>query len=161
MASVNKVILVGNLGRDPETRTMPDGTTVCNIQMATSYQWKDKTTGERREEVEWHRVACFGRMAEIAAEYLKKGRSVYIEGRLKTHKWQDKDGIDRYTTQIIADQMQMLGGRDDADAGDRAPRAQGNDGERQPTARKDQRRPAPKASAAGRYLEDVDDDIPF
>ncbi|NLY65775.1 MAG: single-stranded DNA-binding protein, partial [Alcaligenaceae bacterium] len=113
MASVNKVILVGNLGRDPEVRYSPDGAAMCNITIATSSNWKDKNTGERREETEWHRVTFYGRLAEIAGEYLKKGRSVYIEGRIKTRKWQDKDtGQDRYSTDIIADQMQMLGGRD-------------------------------------------------
>lgn len=113
MASVNKVILVGNLGRDPEVRYSPDGAAICNVSIATTSQWKDKASGERREETEWHRVVMYNRLAEIAGEYLKKGRSVYIEGRLKTRKWQDKDtGADRYSTEIVADQMQMLGGRD-------------------------------------------------
>src|SRR5690606_20425554 len=113
MASVNKVILVGNLGRDPEVRYSPDGAAICNVSIATTSQWKDKTTGERREETEWHRVVFYNRLAEIAGEYLKKGRSVYVEGRLKTRKWQDKDtGADRYSTDIVADQMQMLGGRE-------------------------------------------------
>ena len=113
MASVNKVILVGNLGRDPEVRYSPDGAAICNVSIATTSQWKDKASGERREETEWHRVVMYNRLAEIAGEYLKKGRSVYIEGRLKTRKWQDKDtGADRYSTEIVADQMQMLGGRE-------------------------------------------------
>ena len=112
MASVNKVILVGNLGRDPEVRYSPDGAAICNVSIATTSQWKDKASGERREETEWHRVVMYNRLAEIAGEYLKKGRSVYIEGRLKTRKWQDKDtGADRYSTEIVADQMQMLGAR--------------------------------------------------
>jgi single-strand DNA-binding protein len=106
---VNKVILVGNLGRDPETRYMPSGSAVTNLRLATSEQWKDKTTGENQERTEWHSVAMFGRLAEIAAEYLRKGSKVYIEGKLRTRKWQDKtDGKDRYTTEIIADEMQML-----------------------------------------------------
>ena len=113
MASVNKVILVGNLGRDPEVRYSPDGAAICNVSIATTSQWKDKATGERREETEWHRVVFYNRLAEIAGEYLKKGRSVYVEGRLKTRKWQDKEtGADRYSTDIVADQMQMLGSRE-------------------------------------------------
>ena len=112
MASVNKVIIVGNLGRDPEVRYTPDGAAICNVSIATTSNWKDKTTGEKKEETEWHRVVFYNRLAEIAGEYLKKGRSVYIEGRLKTRKWQDKDtGADRFSTDIVADQMQMLGGR--------------------------------------------------
>ncbi|EFV82163.1 single-stranded DNA-binding protein, partial [Achromobacter xylosoxidans C54] len=118
MASVNKVILVGNLGRDPEVRYSPDGAAICNMSIATTSTWKDKASGERREETEWHRVVMYNRLAEIAGEYLKKGRSVYIEGRLKTRKWQDKDtGADRYSTEIVADQMQMLGGREDGGGG--------------------------------------------
>ena len=113
MASVNKVILVGNLGRDPEVRYTPDGSAICNVSIATTSTWKDKATGERREDTEWHRVVFYNRLAEIAGEYLRKGKSVYVEGRLKTRKWQDKEtGADRYSTDIIADQMQMLGGRD-------------------------------------------------
>ena len=117
MASVNKVILVGNLGRDPETRYAPSGSAICNITMATTRQWKDKASGERREETDWHRVVFFNRLAEIAGEYLKKGRSVYVEGRLQTRKWQDKDGKDQWTTEVIADQMQMLGGREGGGGG--------------------------------------------
>jgi len=114
MASVNKVILVGNLGRDPEVRYTPDGSAVCNISIATTSTWKDKTSGERREDTEWHRIVFYNRLAEVAGEYLRKGRSVYIEGRLKTRKWQDKTtGQDRYATEIICEQMQMLGGRDE------------------------------------------------
>lgn len=113
MASINKVILVGNVGRDPELRHGAGGAAVCNISIATTSSWKDKTSGERKEETEWHRVALYGRLAEIAGEYLKKGRPVYIEGRLKTRRWQDKDtGADKFTTEIVADQMQLLGGRD-------------------------------------------------
>ena len=112
MASVNKVILVGNLGRDPETRYATSGSAICNITVATSRQWKDKTSGEKKEETEWHRVVFYDRLAEIAGEYLKKGRPVYVEGRLKTRKWQDKEGQDRYTTEIVAEQMQLLGSRE-------------------------------------------------
>lgn len=108
---INKVILIGNLGQDPETKAMPSGTTVCNLRIATSESWKDKQTGEMKEQTEWHTVAMFGRLAEIAGEYLRKGSQVYIEGRLRTRKWQDKNGNDRYTTEIVASDMQMLGGR--------------------------------------------------
>src|SRR5687768_4706373 len=108
---VNKVILVGNLGKDPETRYMPSGSAVTNLTLATSESWKDKQSGEQQERTEWHAVAMFGRLAEIAAEYLRKGSQVYIEGKLRTRKWQDKEGKDRYTTEIVADEMQMLGGK--------------------------------------------------
>jgi single-strand DNA-binding protein len=108
---INKVIIVGNVGGDPETRAMPSGSTVTNLTIATNESWKDKATGEQKERTEWHRVAMFNRLAEIAAEYLRKGSQVYIEGKLRTRKWQDKTGNDRYTTEIIADEMQMLGGR--------------------------------------------------
>ena len=111
MRGVNKVIVVGNLGQDPDTRYMPSGSAVTNISIATSEKWKDKQTGEPRERTEWHKVSMFGRLAEIAAEYLRKGSQVYIEGKLQTDKWQDKDGNDRYTTKIIANEMQMLGGK--------------------------------------------------
>ena len=116
MASVNKVILVGNLGRDPETRYATSGSAICNITVATSRQWKDKTSGEKKEETEWHRVVFYDRLAEIAGEYLKKGRPVYVEGRLKTRKWQDKEGQDRYTTEIVAEEMQLLGSREGGSA---------------------------------------------
>ena len=108
---INKVIIVGNLGADPETRYMPSGSAVTNLSIATSEQWKDKQTGEQKERTEWHKVAMFNRLAEIAAEYLRKGSQVYIEGKLRTRKWQDRDGNDRWTTEIVADEMQMLGGR--------------------------------------------------
>ena len=108
---INKVIIVGNLGADPETRYMPSGSAVTNLSVATSEQWKDKQTGEQKERTEWHKVAMFNRLAEIAAEYLRKGSQVYIEGKLRTRKWQDRDGNDRWTTEIVADEMQMLGGR--------------------------------------------------
>ena len=119
---VNKVILVGTLGKDPETRYMPSGSAVTNMRIATNEQWKDKQTGEQQERTEWHSIAMFGRLAEIAAEYLRKGQQVYIEGKLRTRKWQDKEGKDRYTTEIVADEMQMLGGKGGgASAGERAP----------------------------------------
>src|SRR3954466_10830962 len=118
MASVNKVIIVGNLGRDPETRYMPEGGAITNISVATTEKWKDKN-GEMQEKTEWHRVAFFGKLAEIAGEYLKKGSQVYVEGRLQTRKWQDKDGQDKYMTEIVANQMQMLGSRSGMGGGDR------------------------------------------
>ncbi|QGZ60519.1 single-stranded DNA-binding protein [Paraburkholderia acidisoli] len=117
MASVNKVILVGNLGAEPEVRYLPSGDAVANIRLATTDRYKDKASGEFKEMTEWHRVAFFGRLAEIVSEYLKKGSSVYIEGRIRTRKWQAQDGTDRYSTEIVADQMQMLGGRGGASAG--------------------------------------------
>jgi len=147
MPSINKVIIIGNVGRDPELRYTPSGAAVCNITVATSRNWKDKTSGEKVEETEWHRVVFYDRLAEIAGEYLKKGRSVYVEGRLKTRKWQDKEGVERYTTEIVAENMQMLGGRDD--------------GERTaPPAQRQAPKPAPKSSASG--FDDMDDsDVPF
>ncbi len=119
---VNKVIIVGNLGKDPETRYMPSGSAVTNLRIATTEAWKDKQTGEAQERTEWHAVAMFGRLAEIAAEYLRKGSQVYIEGKLRTRKWQDKEGKDRYTTEIVADEMQMLGSKGGG-AGASAPRS--------------------------------------
>lgn len=113
MASVNKAIIIGHLGRDPESRYLPSGEAVCNFSVATSESWKDKTTGEKKELTEWHRISAFGKLAEICGEYLKKGSQVYVEGRIQTRKWQDKDGQDRYTTEIRADQMRMLGGKPD------------------------------------------------
>ncbi|MDN5842462.1 MAG: single-stranded DNA-binding protein [Alcaligenaceae bacterium] len=158
MASVNKVILVGNLGRDPEVRYSPDGAAICNISIATTSQWKDKASGEKREETEWHRVVFYNRLAEIAGEYLKKGRAVYVEGRLKTRKWQDKEtGADRYSTDIVADQMQMLGGRDSGDSG-----SSSNEFNQAPAPRRaPQPRPAAPAAAPASNLADMDDDIPF
>ena len=117
MASVNKVILIGNLGRDPEVRYMPSGSAMCTVGIATTRSWKNKDSGERQEETEWHRVVFFDRLAEIAGEYLKKGKSVYVEGRLKTRKWTDKDGVEKYTTEIVAQEMTMLGGREDGEMG--------------------------------------------
>ena len=157
MASVNKVILVGNLGRDPEVRYSPDGDAICNVSIATTSSWKDKTSGERREETEWHRVVFYNRLAEVVGEYMKKGRPLYIEGRLKTRKWQNKEGVDQYTTEIIADQMQMLGGRDGAEGG-----SMGGGGESAPRAARAPQAQRPAAPAAsGANLADMDDDIPF
>ena len=163
MASVNKVILIGNLGRDPEIRYAASGSAICNVTLATSRQWKDRNTGERQEETEWHRVVFYDRLAEVAGEYLKKGSPCYVEGRLKTRKWQDKDGMDRYTTEIVAESMQMLGSRGDAAGGSgydggyagRAPQAGGGN---RPAAQ--QQRQAP-AAPAGTGFDDMDDDIPF
>jgi single-strand DNA-binding protein len=142
---INKVIIVGNLGNDPETRYMPSGSAVTNLSIATKESWKDKQTGEQKDRTEWHKVAMFGRLAEIAAEYLRKGSQVYVEGKLRTRKWQDKDGQDRYTTEIVADEMQMLGGR-----GGGAPAM--NDS----TSSSQDRSPPPRATG-----DDFDDDIPF
>ena len=162
MASVNKVIIVGNLGKDPEMRSFPNGDQIANVTIATTDRWKDKTSGEMKEATEWHRVNFNGRLAEIAGQYLKKGSQIYVEGSLRTRKWTDKDGVDKYTTEIRADQMQMLGSRQgmggsggssDSDEGAySAPRA--------PAAR-----PAPVAKAtpakAASGFDDMDDDIPF
>ena len=125
---INKVILIGNLGADPETRAMPSGTTVANLRIATSESWRDKQTGEQQERTEWHRVALFGRLAEIAGEYLRKGSQVYIEGSLRTRKWQDKQGNERYSTEIIGNELQMLGGRGGAGGGAAAPAGGGAEG---------------------------------
>ena len=155
---VNKVILVGNLGRDPETRYMPSGSAVTNLRVATSEQWKDKTTGENQERTEWHAVAMFGRLAEIAAEYLRKGSKVYIEGKLRTRKWQDKtDGKDRYTTEIIADEMQMLdskGGGASMPAGE-TPRRSSSSSSSSAVAEAD------AGGGSAPPSGDFDDDIPF
>ncbi|CAN1570504.1 Ssb Single-stranded DNA-binding protein [Burkholderiaceae bacterium] len=160
MASVNKVILMGNLGRDPEVRYSPDGAAVCNVSIATTSSWKDKNSGERREETEWHRVVFYNRLAEIAGEYLKKGRPVYVEGRIKTRKWQNKEGVDQYTTEVVADNMQLLGGRDGGDGGSSGGN-EGGSGAPRPAARAQQAaRPAAPA-AGGANLSDMDDDIPF
>jgi len=167
MASVNKVILIGNLGRDPEVRYAPSGGAICNVTIATTRNWKDKATGEKKEETEWHRVVFYDRLAEIAGEYLKKGRPVYVEGRLKTRKWQDKDGQERYTTEIIAAEMQLLGSREGGGGGgggfESAGGSEGGGGGYS-------REPAPAgggggARPAGRKPEPdlggIDDDIPF
>jgi len=175
MASINKVILIGNLGRDPEVRYTPNGAAICNVTIATSRNWKDKNSGEKMEETEWHRVVFFDRLAEIAGEYLKKGRPVYVEGRLKTRKWTDKDGVEKYTTEIMADNMQLLGGREGGggdeggggggsysrgsqgggDSGGGAPRQERS----APAARPAASKPAATKSSTG--FDDMDDDIPF
>ena len=151
MASVNKVILIGNLGADPETRYLPSGDAVTNIRIATTDTWKDKS-GEKQEHTEWHRVAFFGKTAEIAGEYLKKGSPVYIEGRIRTRKWQDKEGQERYSTEIVADRMQLLGGRG----------AGGESMAREPAAATASAG-APKSSPrkGGGAFDEMDDDIPF
>jgi single-strand DNA-binding protein len=158
MASVNKVIIVGNLGADPETRYTPGGDAITNIRVATTDKWKDKASGEMKEATEWHRIAFFGRLAEIAGEYLKKGSQVYVEGSLRTRKWQDKEGQDRYSTEIRGDTMQMLGRREgggapreDAGARGGAPREEAKSGG-------DAKAPAKKP--AGKF-DDMEDDIPF
>ena len=185
MASVNKVIIIGNLGRDPEVRYTPSGAAVCNVSIATTRNWKSKDSGDRQEETEWHRVVFYDRLAEIAGEYLRKGRPVYVEGRLKTRKWQ-KDGVDQYTTEIIADQMQLLGGREDGAAGGSGGGSRGgsrsaggdfgDDAESgytpAPAPRAPMRqaapalRPAPRPAPApapksSTGFDDMDDDIPF
>ncbi|HZW75668.1 MAG TPA: single-stranded DNA-binding protein [Caldimonas sp.] len=158
MASVNKVIIVGNLGRDPEVRYTPNGSAVCNVSVATTRTWKNKDSGDKSEETEWHRVVFYDKLAEIAGEYLKKGRSVYVEGRLKTRKWQDKDGVEKYTTEIIATDMQMLGSREGMGGG--AVADDGGGYERPAPASRPAaaaaNRPAPKSG-----FSDMDDDIPF
>ncbi|MBN2692009.1 MAG: single-stranded DNA-binding protein [Burkholderiaceae bacterium] len=165
MASVNKVILVGNLGKDPEVRYAPSGAAICNITLATSRNWKDKASGEKREETEWHRVVFYDKLAEIAGEYLKKGRPVYVEGRLKTRKWTDKDGADKYTTEIIAEEMQLLGGREGGSGGGADDggynRSREAESTRAPSRPAPSRAPAPAASKAASDFSDMDDDIPF
>lgn len=142
MASVNKTIILGNLGRDPETRYAPNGDAICNITVATTDSWKDKQTGEKKEQTEWHRIVFFGKLAEIAGQYLRKGSAVYVEGSLRTRKWQDKEGQDRYTTEIRADQMQMLGSKQESEQSRPA----------------ESKRLEPKQE--GGFM-DMDDDIPF
>ncbi|MBA2960693.1 MULTISPECIES: single-stranded DNA-binding protein [Ramlibacter] len=166
MASVNKVIIVGNLGRDPEMRTFPSGDRVANVTIATTDRWKDKQSGEMKEATEWHRVVFNGRLAEIAGEYLRKGSAVYVEGSLRTRKWTDQQGVEKYTTEIRADQMQMLGkregmgapsgGDDDGGGYDSAPRRAPAAA---PRAAPAAQRPAPSKPSSG--FDDMDDDIPF
>ena len=155
MASLNKVMLIGNLGADPEVRYLPSGDAITNIRIATTESWKDKGSGEKKEETEWHRVAFFGKLAEIAGEYLKKGSAVYVEGRIKTRKWQDKDGQDRYSTEIVADRMQMLGSRGGMGAPTSADSGAGHE----------ERAAGPSSAKstakAGAKFDDFEDDIPF
>ncbi len=169
MASVNKVIIVGNLGKDPEVRYMPSGGAICNVNVATTRQWKNKESGEKQEETDWHRIVFFDRLAEIAGEYLKKGRSVYVEGRLRTRKWTDKEGKDQYTTEIVATEMQMLGGREGMGGG----AGGGEEGGGGYSERSAPQRPAPASRPAasspasrpatkpGTGFDNMDDDIPF
>ena len=159
MAGINKAIIVGRLGRDPEVRYTPDGTAVANFSVATSEEWKDKSTGEKRERTEWHRVVAFRRLGEICGEYLSKGRQVYIEGRIQTRDWEDKDGVKRYTTEIVASQMQMLGSRDDF-GGSRGGAGSGGGGSRSGAASGGGGRPQ-EASPGPSYSDMGDDDIPF
>lgn len=177
MASVNKVIIIGNLGRDPELRYTPSGAAVCNVSIATTRNWKSREGGERQEETEWHRVVFYDRLAEIAGEYLKKGRPVYVEGRLKTRKWQDKEGRDTYTTEIIAEQMQLLGSRDGSGGDDMGGGGGGGGYSRERNAergggdfggggeaRAPRPAPAPRQAPAPKpatSFDDMDDDIPF
>jgi len=156
---INKVILVGNLGQDPETRAMPSGKAVTNVRIATTDSWRDKQSGEQKEQTERHTVVFFDRLAEIAAEYLRKGSQVYVEGRLRTRKWQDKSGNDRYTTEIVANEMQMLGGRGGGAGGAGAAAAPAAGGSRREAAPADEFAQAP--ATAGGKDEAFDDDIPF
>jgi single-strand DNA-binding protein len=171
MASVNKVILVGNLGRDPETRYMPDGAAITNFSIATTEQWKDKS-GEKQEKTEWHRISTFQRLAEIAGEYLKKGSQVYIEGRLQTRKWTDKDGVEKFTTEVIADRMQMLGSRQGmgGDGGDgggsngggsRGSGGGGGDYSRPASGGASSAAKPAAAKGGAAKFDDFEDDIPF
>ena len=155
MASVNKVIIVGNLGRDPETRYMPDGAAITNVSVATTFQWNDKASGEKKEETEWHRVVFRGKTAEVAGEYLKKGSQVYVEGRLRTRKWQDKEGQDRYTTEIVGERMQMLGSRSGAGGPRAESPAESKSAEPRSAA------PATGAKKPAGKFDDLEDDIPF
>lgn len=151
MSSLNKAMIIGHLGRDPETRYMPNGDAVTNIAVATSESWKDKNTGEKKEQTEWHRVTFYRQLAEIAGQYLKKGSLVYLEGKLQTRKWTDKEGVERFTTEIIADKMQMLGGKPGGNADDDYASA----APRQPSA------PARQNNQSGGPAGDMDDDIPY
>ena len=155
MASVNKVIIVGHLGQDPTTRYLPDGTAVTNISVATTETWKDKASGEKKEATEWHRVSFWGRLAEVAGEYLKKSALVYVEGKLQTRKWQDKEGVDRYSTEVVLNQMQMLGSKPRDGGEEREPDHTGP--RQQPAAAAPKRTHPP----TGGKFDDMEDDIPF
>jgi single-strand DNA-binding protein len=162
MASVNKVILIGNLGRDPESRSFPDGGTICNVTIATTRKWKARDSNDMQEETEWHRVVFRDRLAEIAGEYLKKGRPVYVEGRLKTRKWTDKDGVEKFTTEIVAEQMQLLGSREGMGGGDAGDSSYGEPrAARSPASRPPAGKSAPAASKSATGFDDMEDDIPF
>ena len=151
MASVNKVILIGNLGADPEIRHMPNGDAVANLRIATSEQWKDKSTGEKKEATEWHTLVAYRRLAEIIGDYVKKGSQIYVEGRLKTEKWQDKNGNDRYTTKVNVDVMNLLGGRRDGE----------NSSRNESAPAQNQQRSAPAQNGGGGSFDDFEDSIPF
>ena len=154
MSSVNKVILVGNLGKDPEVRYLTSGDQICNVTLATSEKYKDKASGEYKENTEWHRVVFFGKLAEICGQYLQKGKKIYVEGRIRTNKWQDKDGSDRYTTEIIGSEMKMLSGKDDGGQREApsAPRTM---------AEADKKKAATASAKTGSPFDDMDDSIPF
>jgi single-strand DNA-binding protein len=164
MASVNKVIIVGNLGRDPDSRYLPNGDAVCTLSVATTDSWKDKQTGEKKEQTEWHRIVFFGKLAEIAGQYLRKGSAVYVEGSLRTRKWQDKEGQDRYTTEIRADSMQMLGSRPAGGGGGGGGGDAGDDRDQAPASRaadRPRQAPTPPAGSSAGGIGGMDDDIPF
>lgn len=158
MSSLNKVQLIGRLGNDPEVKYMPSGDAVANLSLATSENWKDKASGEKKEATEWHRCSMFGRLAEIAGEYLKKGALIYVEGKIKTRKWTDKDNIERYTTEIHVHEMKMLGSKSDGEGGGRD---SNNGGSRQPNRAAQQSRPASQSTPKNGSFDEVDDDIPF
>ncbi len=160
MASVNKVILIGNLGRDPETRYTTNGDAVTNLRIATTETWKDKN-GEKQEKTEWHTVVLFGRQAEVAGEYLKKGRAVYIEGRLQTRKYTDKEGVEKYSTEVVGDRMQLLGGRDSAGGSGGDAEFSGGGAARAPAGASRPSGGAASGGAAKKNVDDFDDDIPF
>ncbi len=154
MSSVNKAILVGNLGKDPEVRYLPSGEQICNITLATSERYKDKASGEYKENTEWHRVVFFGKLAEICGQYLQKGKKIYVDGRIRTNKWQDKEGNERYTTEIIGSEMKMLSGKDDSGRRE-APEAPGT------MAEADKKKAATASAKTGSPFDDMDDDVPF
>jgi single-strand DNA-binding protein len=158
---VNKVILIGNLGADPETRAMPSGTTVANLRVATSESWRDKQTGEQQERTEWHRVAFFGRLAEVAGEYLRKGSQVYIEGSLRTRKWQDKQGNERYSTEIVGNDLQMLGGRGGAGSAAAGAESSGRGASVGAGTASYAEEAGAGGGGGGGRSEEFDDDIPF
>lgn len=159
MPSVNKVILLGNVGRDPELRTFPDGGTMCQVSIATSRAWKDKTSGEKMEETEWHRLVFRDRLAEVVGQYVTKGKPIYVEGRLKTRKYTDKDGSERYTTEILCHELQLLGSRDDGAAAPLPPARNAAPSRNGYADAKSGKAPAPKSSTG--FVDDMDDNIPF
>ena len=154
MSSVNKVILVGNIGKDPEVRYLQSGDQICNVTLATSEKYKDKASGEYKENTEWHRVVFFGKLAEICGQYLQKGKKIYVDGRIRTNKWQDKEGNERYTTEIIGSEMKMLSGKDDSGRRE-APEAPGT------MAEADKKKAATASAKTGSPFDDMDDDVPF